>query len=433
MFGSLPASMGRLPGTGWQPAINPSAPTFAPGAAVDPEKDRLAQIMAAISAAQNGQGGDAPVADNSTALTARSAAMSPPTSGMPASGDDPSISPAASGTLAAGPQTGNQFVTTPNGALPSGMFGASIGAPAYAGTMPPAILGSNLVAPQTRDVLGNPSTGADVGMLGAMAKPKKPGFNEPGGWAERLAAIGDILGRAGGMGSNGAEAALIHNREARRNAIAAQAAQQEQYAHADALERMRLDGQTNIAQMKLDAPQYFTVGRDRLALDPTTGTTRTLFHGQSDAEDYAVNALGLKTGTPEYKRAVQDYVLRSAGPTAYDNRTNLEGVRQGDRLQLRATPTYGNLHPRASGGGGGHAGTPRNPGNVLAPILDKAAKGTPLNAGETALYNRYMNGVHRGGAGGGGTGGAGGGSGKVYTDGKGNRITWSGSGWVPAK
>jgi hypothetical protein len=429
MFGSLPASMSRFPVSGWQPAFNPTAPTFAPGAPVDPSQDRLAQIMATINAA-NDQGGGAPVASNPAALTARSAAMSPPTGGMPDSGNNPSTSAAATGTMGAGPQTGNQIVPVPNGALPSGMFGASMGAPAYAGTMPPALIGSNLIAPQTRDVLGNPSTGADVGMLGAQAKPKKPGFNDPGGWAERLAAIGDVLGRAAGMGSNGAMEALIRNRDARRHDAAALAEKQGEWAHGDALERMRLDGQTNLAQMKLDAPQYFTVGRDRLALDPVTGATRTLFHGQSDAEDYATNALGLSPGTPAYKRAVQDYVLKSAGPTAYDNRTNLEGVRQGDRLQIRATPTYANLHPRTSGGGGGRAGTPRNPGNVLAPILAKAASGAPLNAGETALYNRYMNGVHRGGAGG-GTGG--GGSGKVYTDGKGNRITWNGSGWVPAK
>lgn len=88
-----------------------------------------------------------------------------------------------------------------------------------------------LMQPQTQDMFGNASMGGAMpamaagGMLGAQVV-KKPGYNDPGGWAEKLSALGDVLGRAGGMGSNGAMQALIEARQARQQAAQAMYAPQ---------------------------------------------------------------------------------------------------------------------------------------------------------------------------------------------------------------
>lgn len=95
----------------------------------------------------------------------------------------------------------------------------------------------------------------------------------------------------------------------------------------------------------------------------------------ADFEEYA-KAFGLEEGTDEYFKAVEDYVLRSSGPTAhrrdlelddyrtandermenlrFGNRQKMEGLRQGNRLetiQNRPAPApRGGSRP--SGGGG---------------------------------------------------------------------------------
>src|SRR5690606_10583403 len=127
---------------------------------------------------------------------------------------------------------------------------------------------------------------------------------------------------------------------------------------------------------------YFTAGNDRVAYNPTTGQSDVLYHGNQPFEDYA-SALGLKQGTPEYTNALQDYVLRGNGPTAYGYDVGLENDRQQHRLQLRSTPTYAQTHPHASTAGG--HGQPTLAGTI-APILSKVARGETLTPGEqTAL------------------------------------------------
>jgi len=122
------------------------------------------------------------------------------------------------------------------------------------------------------------------------------------------------------------------------------------------------------ADLTADTSKPFTIGRDRVQYDPTTGQAHTLFHGPQDFEAYAA-AQGIEPGTDAYNQAVQDYVLRSSGPTALDNsetlddyrtgnrasleglrqknRLSMEGVRQGNRLTLRGTPSYRDTHPPA--------------------------------------------------------------------------------------
>lgn len=150
----------------------------------------------------------------------------------------------------------------------------------------------------------------------------------------------------------------------------------------------------NQNEADLKAADPFTIGRDRLAYNPATGQTDNLFHGPADWEAFAASK-GLTPGSPEYFNAVDDYVLRSAGPSATQNfkalddhrtendksleslqsshrrglevlrqggvssletkrqigRTGLETQRQQGRANLRGLPTYRDTHA-----GGTHTG-----------------------------------------------------------------------------
>lgn len=134
--------------------------------------------------------------------------------------------------------------------------------------------------------------------------------------------------------------------------------------------------------LRADVSKPFTIGRDRVMVDPSTGKPNTLFHGPADYEDYA-GKMGYQPGTDQYRRAAEDYVLRGNGPSAmgYDkelddhrtgNRVKLDGTRQagrvalerlqqGGRVQLRTTPTYRDTHPLPGRSGGGGLVTATNP------------------------------------------------------------------------
>ena len=82
----------------------------------------------------------------------------------------------------------------------------------------------------------------------------------------------------------------------------------------------------NQNEADLKAADPFTIGRDRLAYNPATGQTDNLFHGPADWEAFAASK-GLTPGTPEYFKAVDDYVLRTAGPSAMENFSALDDHR----------------------------------------------------------------------------------------------------------
>ena len=197
----------------------------------------------------------------------------------------------------------------------------------------------------------------------AGAMPKKKGFD----WRMAAGILGDAL-----AGLNG------------QPPLYAQAMYKERAARAD--QQRQLAEITLRSRLDAAKPDYFTVNNDRVRYDPTTGATETLYTAQEDFDRYAA-ALGAEPGTPEYTRLVQDYVLRSAGPTASDfniaeeenrqeNRIGLEDVRQGNRRELldqrfsnsralKGAPTYRQANPvapkpRASGGGrrGARGGAP---------------------------------------------------------------------------
>jgi len=187
---------------------------------------------------------------------------------------------------------------------------------------------------------------------------------------------------------------------------------------------------------ELNKPQYFTLGNDRVMFNPSSGQSSVLYQGQSDAEDYAAS-LGLKPGTPDFNTAMQDYVLRANGPTAYgydvdlegvrqENREGLEGVRQRNRLSLRQTPTYGQLHPRTSSGGGGGSRPSRTTmAGVVAPILEKVRRGVPLTDAEEKAWAMYRPGR------GSGDGGQPASGARTATDPKtGRKVQWNGKAWV---
>ena len=94
----------------------------------------------------------------------------------------------------------------------------------------------------------------------------------------------------------------------------------------------------------LRASNPFTIGRARVQYDPASGQTQELYRGPQDFELYA-QELGLQPGTDEYFQAVEDYVLRSSGPSAHDrdmslddhrtsNDESLENLRYGNRVGL---------------------------------------------------------------------------------------------------
>tara|TARA_R110000824_G_scaffold31825_3_gene103192 strand:+ start:3309 stop:4238 length:930 start_codon:yes stop_codon:yes gene_type:complete len=116
------------------------------------------------------------------------------------------------------------------------------------------------------------------------------------------------------------------------------------------------------AQDKRNAPQFFMSNGDRVMLNPSTGQTTVLYDGQEPFEDYA-QALGIEPGTDEYTTALQDYVLKSSGPTAYDYDVRLDSVRTGNDIQRKQAPTYrqSNPIPRAGRSARKSGGASRRP------------------------------------------------------------------------
>lgn len=169
-----------------------------------------------------------------------------------------------------------------------------------------------------------------------------------------------LMGLAGNQaGAN----AFFANQQARRDADERQRSAAlgmiERWKHEDFA---RQDG----ADLRASAPRV--IGRSMVQYDPNSGGVSELYDGPEDFESYA-EAMGIEPGTQEYFDAVEDYVLKSDGPTAYErdkglddyrtgnrlriegarqgNRESLEGLRQRNRVATRGLPTYRDVNPRA--------------------------------------------------------------------------------------
>jgi hypothetical protein len=196
---------------------------------------------------------------------------------------------------------------------------------------------------------------------------------KPKDWQVAVAILGDALAGAGG-----------HRPYAVQSVLGRQNAQQERLqTAAEQIQKWRYQDYQRQNEADLRAANPFTIGRDRLAYDPATGQMQTLYDGAEDFELYA-QELGLEPGSDDYFRAVEDYVLRSSGPSAhvrdmeiddhrtendrslegyrYDNRAKLEGLRQTNRLGMEGARQGNRVAmrdiPQVRPSGKGAAGTP---------------------------------------------------------------------------
>lgn len=253
-------------------------------------------------------------------------------------------------------------------------------------------------APQMPNV---PMTNADPGALGRLgdqiAGAQRPSFFGEGGTGRAiLGTLGDTLQQFAGGHATYAPAMERQRREQlERTALMAQQRRHD-------TERMQ-DRQWRVEDRdaELNKPQYFMAGQDRVRFDPLTGESSVVYDAPEQYESYA-DALGLQPGDDGYQGAVQDYVLRGAGPTAAAGREALEAVRQGNRMSLRQTPTYAQSHPAPRRGGMAFRGIePRSPGAVVAPIMARMAAGQPISASQQAALDYYKRPSARGARGGG--------------------------------
>jgi hypothetical protein len=191
----------------------------------------------------------------------------------------------------------------------------------------------------------------------AGEKPKQ------NGWGLALAILGDSL-----VASSGGRPWAVQGLMAQRQGY------QDRLADAN---RVLTDWQyrdfarQNEADLNASAP--FTIGRDRVRFNPATGKADVLYDGPEDFELYA-SELGLEPGSDGYFKAVEDYVLRSSGPSAHSrdlalddyrtandaemeglrfgNRRKLEGLRQGNRLEVMRNRPAGRGGAASAGQGG---------------------------------------------------------------------------------
>lgn len=212
----------------------------------------------------------------------------------------------------------------------------------------PAMRGGNL---GNRGLFGSmPMAPTDAMMTDKISNRGAPPIDDANGkgkkgidWRMIAGIAGDAL--LGAVGRPGVYAPMMEGRRER------------EWKQRQSLADWQRDMTATAYKADLDAskPDYATIGNRRVQIDPRTGESRVLFTAPQGFEDYAAT-LGYEPGTDEYKRAVEDYILRSSGPTAtdydkelegvrYDNRLGLEGVRQGNRLQLRGSPTYRQANP----------------------------------------------------------------------------------------
>ncbi len=269
-----------------------------------------------------------------------------------------------------------------------------------------APMGNGMPAAQTQAPMPGPAEVAQTGLrqpgggmqdapaqgLGARMQPEQPGplgssmrqpfdydaamkaltgeYKKPKDWQVALAILGDGLAGAGGR-----QGYAVQNIIGRRDAY-----QQRQFEAAKQVLGWQQGDYAAQRDADLRAANPVTIGRDRVQFDPRSGQSSVLFDGAEDFELYA-EGLGLEPGSDDYFQAVEDFILRGSGPSAYDrdvslddhrtgndrglegyrqenrlemerarqgNRLGMEGARQGNRMTLRQTPSAGRAPARSA-------------------------------------------------------------------------------------
>lgn len=148
-------------------------------------------------------------------------------------------------------------------------------------------------------------------------------YKKPKDWQIALAILGDGL-----AGASGRQGYAVQNIVNRRDAYA-----QRQFEAAKQIMEWQQDDYARNQEADLRAAAPFSSGRDRVQFDPATGQSRVIYDGAEDFQTYA-DELGLAPGSEEYFKAVEDYVLRSAGPSAYERDVSLDDHRTGNDAEL---------------------------------------------------------------------------------------------------
>lgn len=229
-----------------------------------------------------------------------------------------------------------------------------------------------------------------------------PKFFEHGGLGGKiLQGIQQVSQAMAVAGGNPAAIAEFENQLAMKQAAAADARRLAIWRAQEAeRRRQELDDRNYEDNQK---PRYFAGNEDYRRYNPSNGTVDTLFDAPRPEQEYA-SQFG-QPGSPEYQTALQDYVLKGWGSTAMAGRTQLNDDRFQQRLQLKQTPTYSNLHPRQPAP---RAARPPTVNTQIGAILGKVstAGAGSLSPGEAEIYNTWKNGRYGGRRGGGaGTGG----------------------------
>jgi hypothetical protein len=179
---------------------------------------------------------------------------------------------------------------------------------------------------------------------------------KPKWWQYGLATLGDALAI-----NRGVQPYAMQSLVGQRNSQ-----QQRLQEAAEQLMKWRYQDHSRQNEADLRAANPFTIGRDRVMYDPASGQSNVIYDGAEDFELYA-EKLGLEPGSPDYFQAVEDFVLRSSGPSAherdielddhrtgndaslerlrYGNRVGMENLRQGNR---RGMVDYRNANPAPS-------------------------------------------------------------------------------------
>ena len=169
-------------------------------------------------------------------------------------------------------------------------------------------------------------------------------------------------------------------------------AERQRYA-AEPLAKWQYQDHARQSEADLRAANPFTIGRDRVGYDPATGQTRVLYDGPEDFELYAAE-LGLEEGTPEYFQAVEDYVLRSSGPSAHGRDMELDDYRTANDSKLE-NQRHGNRRAMEI----------LRQGNRRGMVDYRNANPPPSRSSRSAAR-------------------------PTATDGKGNKVEWNGKAWV---